>query len=412
MGNTNQDGRLRLESLVFTASGIPRSGREIDLVLTWAAQGKTRLYVTVPETDAAYADPDFSGASKPSRVEMRTFKVNGSQLSAYVNKPTMSMQPDRDSPVTTLAGEIHPEVTHLALGTWHAEELRTKCHATLDIFPTCLMPYPNATLAQQGWLVPGRMPSALRMCSKDKVANGVVTSNLGSKSSLHRELSDSPAVVEQKNILIDALLENELKVKLGELQEDPYGLRDGAYGVYLLYCAADNFYHLLVNEQVDLKDVERWVSSKEPSLFRPKTLKHHAVKLLGPRHRRWSGARNGDGSGSGKTDKRKLRKVKKVRPEAQVRPEVIAPEIFRPGYKRPDFVTDGLALLIVVALWWIDEWGSTPKSRTVVKGWRTSNPAWRSFAASLGCGAARCIRTHPLLRYRVLDRSCDKSARA
>jgi len=56
--------------------------------------------------------------------------------------------------------------------------------------------------------------------------------------------------------------------------------------------------------------------------------------------------------------------------------------------------------------------GSTPKSRTVVKGWRTSNPAWRSFAASLGCGAARCIRTHPLLRYRVLDRSCDKSARA
>jgi transposase len=27
------------------------------------------------------------------------------------------------------------------------------------------------------------------------------------------------------------------------------------------------------------------------------------------------------------------------------------------------------------------ELGSTPKSRTVVKGWKTSNPLWRSFAA-------------------------------
>src|SRR5690606_19987552 len=29
--------------------------------------------------------------------------------------------------------------------------------------------------------------------------------------------------------------------------------------------------------------------------------------------------------------------------------------------------------------------GSTPKSRTVVKGLRTSDPAWRVFAASSGC---------------------------
>jgi nucleoside-diphosphate-sugar epimerase len=56
--------------------------------------------------------------------------------------------------------------------------------------------------------------------------------------------------------------------------------------------------------------------------------------------------------------------------------------------------------------------GSTPKSRTVVKGWKTSNPLWRSFAASLGCGVARCIRTHPLSRHRVSDRSCGKSVLA
>ncbi|MFN3704094.1 hypothetical protein, partial [Thermomonas sp.] len=38
--------------------------------------------------------------------------------------------------------------------------------------------------------------------------------------------------------------------------------------------------------------------------------------------------------------------------------------------------------------------GSTPKSRTVVKELRTSDPAWRPYVASSGCGIARCIRTH------------------
>src|SRR5690606_21568207 len=56
--------------------------------------------------------------------------------------------------------------------------------------------------------------------------------------------------------------------------------------------------------------------------------------------------------------------------------------------------------------------GSTPKSRTVVKGLRTSDPAWRVFAASSGCGIARCIRTHRLLRHRVSRTSFDRPARA
>ena len=56
--------------------------------------------------------------------------------------------------------------------------------------------------------------------------------------------------------------------------------------------------------------------------------------------------------------------------------------------------------------------GSTPKSRTVVKGLRTSGLAWRLFAASLGCGTARCIQTHRLLLHRALDTSCGRPARA
>jgi hypothetical protein len=334
MSDTKLDGRLRLVSLVFTASGIPRSEQEIDLVLTWAARGKARLYVTVPQDDVAYADPDFLGGQRPSGNEMRMFTMNGSQFSDYTNKPRINLQPDHDSPMITVRGRVYPEVTHLALGTWHAEELRTKYRATFDIFPTCLMPHPNVRLAQQGWLVPCRIPSALRLCSKERAAKGAATSQLSSIGSLHSELSCSPAIVEQKNILIDVLLEDELKVKLGEPQEDPYGLRDGAYGVYLLYRAAANFYHLLVNEQVKRIHVEDWVLSKEPSLYQ-KTVREHAVKLICPSHRR--------GSGGGKSD------------NGKVRPEVIAPEIFRPGYKRPDFVTDGLALLICVARWWIDE---------------------------------------------------------
>jgi hypothetical protein len=61
---------------------------------------------------------------------------------------------------------------------------------------------------------------------------------------------------------------------------------------------------------------------------------------------------------------------------------------------------------------WARRWGSTPKSRTVVKGWKTSNPAWRSFVAFLGYGTARCIRTHRPLPHRVSGTSCGKSVRA
>ncbi len=56
--------------------------------------------------------------------------------------------------------------------------------------------------------------------------------------------------------------------------------------------------------------------------------------------------------------------------------------------------------------------GSTPKSRTVVKGLRTSGLAWRPFAAALGCGTAQCIRTHRHARHRASGSSCGRSARA
>ena len=56
--------------------------------------------------------------------------------------------------------------------------------------------------------------------------------------------------------------------------------------------------------------------------------------------------------------------------------------------------------------------GSTPKSRTVVKGLRTSGLALRLFFASSGCGTARCIRTHQPWRHRVSDTSCGGPARA
>lgn len=332
MSDTNQDDRLRLVPLMFTASGTPRSGYDIDLVLSRAARGMARLYIPIPPTDVAYADPDFSGGQQPSAVEMRTFTANISQLAEYMNTPHVGVV--HDSLVVTHRGRAHPEATYLALGSWHAEELRTKRHATLDIFPASLEPHPNVRLAQQGWLVPCRIPSALRLCSRRKATNGAVTSNLGSRETLHGELSDSPAVVSLRDILIDALVEDEITVKLGEPQDDPYGLRDGAYGVYLLYRAADNFYDLWVNGQVQREEVERWVSSHEPTLYQ-KTVTHHAVKLISPRHRR--------GSGGGKSD------------HGDVKPEVFAPEIFRPGHQRPAYVTDGLALLIAVALWWVDE---------------------------------------------------------
>ena len=61
---------------------------------------------------------------------------------------------------------------------------------------------------------------------------------------------------------------------------------------------------------------------------------------------------------------------------------------------------------------WRERSGFTPKPRTVVKGWKTSSPAWRPVAASSGCGTARCIRTHRPLPHRVSSTSCDGSAHA
>lgn len=43
---------------------------------------------------------------------------------------------------------------------------------------------------------------------------------------------------------------------------------------------------------------------------------------------------------------------------------------------------------------WLRVWGSTPKPRTVVKGWKASNPALRLCVASLGCVAVQYIRNH------------------
>ena len=51
------------------------------------------------------------------------------------------------------------------------------------------------------------------------------------------------------------------------------------------------------------------------------------------------------------------------------------------------------------------EWGSTPKSRTVMKELGTPHLAWRLFAASSGCGTARRIRTHQFLLHRVSGNS-------
>ena len=56
--------------------------------------------------------------------------------------------------------------------------------------------------------------------------------------------------------------------------------------------------------------------------------------------------------------------------------------------------------------------GSPPFPRTVMKGWKTSNPALRFSVASSGCGSARCIRTHRLLPHRASGTPCGRPTRA
>ena len=60
----------------------------------------------------------------------------------------------------------------------------------------------------------------------------------------------------------------------------------------------------------------------------------------------------------------------------------------------------------------VDVSGSTLKPRTLVKGRKTPNPVWRSFAAFGGYGTARYIRTHPLLPHRMSGTLRDRRARA
>ena len=66
-------------------------------------------------------------------------------------------------------------------------------------------------------------------------------------------------------------------------------------------------------------------------------------------------------------------------------------------------------------LWWAFGLTAAFLVAEVVGGLVTNSLALLSDAAHMateGCGTARCIRTHRILRHRVSDTSCGRPARA
>jgi hypothetical protein len=348
MRDTHHDGRIRLVSLTLTASGDPRPVQDVNAVLALVAQGQAKIYIKVPQGDVAFADRNWPIESRPDDMGVRILEAN-SGYSRYLNAKPRIIYGNDDSPDVPPdeCETVHPEVTHLALASWHVDSLRIRGYAELNVFPSGLMLHTRSHLARQNWLVLCNAIASLRLCASERASRPIVTSPFGTRLAVHRQFSDSPNRVELKDILIDERIAATLGAPRASDTDDPYRLRVGSSGTYLLYRAAAYYYDLLVSGRKTLKDVQDWISAEEPALYR-KTIATHAVRLLSPGFRRNSGASEGE--------------------RTEVDPAIINSDDYQLICERSRFVTERLALLIFVAQWWIAECAA------VEKGQRTMRP--------------------------------------
>jgi hypothetical protein len=298
MNGTYQDGRLRLVSLVSTLASISKPMLGLDQILDLAKKGDVRLYVRLPADKVAYVDELL-----PIVVHRRS--------SMYVRDMGDFT---RYSP---LSHQIHPEVTHVALDPDQAEELKTKRRTEDMAFGSGLSLHPNGTLAEAEWWVPCQFGASLVICpvppeSEDEKKRQRVRRNV---------LRNTP-----EDVYVDEYVLTLLQDPLATNREDPFLLRRRAPGVYVLYCAARDYYAALKAKKISFKKVQDRIVSQLRELR--ETDAKHAAKLINPYHKRNSGVEKED--------------------QKTFDADILNDAEFIKKYRRSDFINDALALVLYV----------------------------------------------------------------
>lgn len=300
MSSSSHD-ELRLMPLVATLESIAKPALNLEQVLGLAMMGEVSLYVRLPPDMVAYVD-----TSIPIIIRRRssTYWPPDQYLSVYSPR----------------FGQIHPEVTHVALDTNQAEDLKLRASTDETIFHSGLSPHPDRVMGEAGWFAPCRFGASLVICPT-QAEKGRRTVR---RSCLKATLED---------IQVDERILGLLDGSHDSHNDDPYFLRDRSHGMYVLYLAAKRYYAALKAKTIDIKMVEAEILGQLPDLGATRV--SHAVRLIDPHQRRNSGVPG---------------KIQKPLGEGVLnQPDV------RRQYLQMGFITETLALALHVTTQWLKE---------------------------------------------------------
>lgn len=319
MSDTYQDRRVRLVPLIATLASIEKPMLDLDQILDLAKKGDVRLYVRLPDHKVAYVD---------------------AHLPVITNRRSSSFRSDalwHLSRYWPEFGEIHSEVSHVALDPDQAEELKTNRLSAEMAFSSGLSPHPDSALAQGGWWVPCQFGASLVICPK-VLETDIEKRRRGVRRNL---LETTP-----EDVYVDERAAALLEYPQASFHEDPLYLRTRAPGVYALYRAAAKFYEPLKKAKNNVEATNRikstlksHLSREVPKLYTGENLEQ-AVKLINPSSRRGSGL---------------SRELKAKKPFKKFDADLLAKPDFILRYRQGGFVTDALAFILYATDWWRDE---------------------------------------------------------
>lgn len=311
MNGTNQDDRLRLVPLVATLAEMENPQLYLSQVLDLALREQIRLYRPVPPGKVAYVD-----ASLPVVTHRRSslFFPPIGDFTRYDPK----------------SAQIHPEVTHVALDPDHAKELKVEAlRVSSDMaFASGLTRHPDDALALAGWLVPRQFGTSLVICP------ALPNTEKEERRQLVRRvyLTTTP-----EDIFVDERVFAVLAAPQGTEDNDPYTLCRRAPGVYALYFVAKHYHSAIKADRAKFVEAQKLIISLLSKLG--ETRAKQIAKLINPHHRRNSGVPE------------KLQKHFDIM--------LLDDEQFKARYRRENFVTDALALILFATENWLNSLTTT-----------------------------------------------------
>lgn len=258
MSNNNHE-ELRLLSLVAAFKSVAKPALTLEQLLDLAFIGGISLYVRLPPGMVAHVDP---------WIPIITHRRSGPY-----QPPDQFMC--RYSP---RFGQIHPEVTHVALDPDQANDLKLRASTDETAFSSGLSPHPDRIMAEAGWLAPCQFDTSLVICPAFLTTDAERRSKTVRRKWLKATLED---------IQVDERILDLIDGSQDSRNDDPYFLRDRSHGMYVLYLAARRYYAALKAKTLDITVVEAEVLKQLPELGAIRV--SHAVRLIKPVYRRNSG---------------------------------------------------------------------------------------------------------------------------